>query len=114
MWRGSPRPRGDMRPSSVSRPTRASGGPINLENRRAHLDRAYKDNKGKLTLGLPKKREVRSVPAPVFLVGNPRDLIGDRSPDALLFTAPRGGPTWLRDWRPRIFNKAVQDAGLGG
>ncbi|WP_052810209.1 site-specific integrase [Streptomonospora alba] len=89
-------------------------GRLNLDNRRAHIDRAYKDNKGKLTLGQPKKGEVRSVPVPAFLVGELRDLVGDRSPDDLLFTAPRGGPIWLRNWRPRVFNRAVKDADLGG
>ncbi|GAB3439314.1 site-specific integrase [Streptomonospora sediminis] len=89
-------------------------GRLNLDNRRAHIDRAYKDNKGKLTLGLPKKGEVRSVPIPAFLVAELGALVGDRSADDLLFTAPRGGPIWLRNWRPRNFNKAVQTAGLGG
>lgn len=71
-------------------------------------------NEGNLTLGLPKKGEVRSVPVPAFLVAELRDLVSERSADELLFTAPRGGPMWVRNWRPRNFNQAVKAADLAG
>jgi Phage integrase family len=34
-------------------------------------------------------------------------------PNELLFTAPKGGVLWLRNWRRRVFDPAVEGAGLG-
>ncbi|MFV2195706.1 tyrosine-type recombinase/integrase [Nocardiopsis sp. LOL_012] len=87
-------------------------GNLDLVTRRAQIKQAYKDNKGKLTMGAPKKGETRAVPVPSFLVPELRALVEGRSAEALVFTAPRGGPIWLRNWRPRAFKKAVKEAGL--
>lgn len=32
----------------------------------------------------------------------------------LVFTAPKGGVVWLRNWRRRVLDPAVEAAGLGG
>jgi integrase len=89
-------------------------GNLDLAARRATIERAYKDIKGKLTLGTPKKGESRSVPFPAFLVPELEAFTDGRPDDELVFTAPRGGPIWLRNWRPRVFNPAVKAAAFGG
>ncbi|GAA1449669.1 site-specific integrase [Nocardiopsis tropica] len=89
-------------------------GKIDLDARRAHVDRAYKDNKGTLTLGMPKTGEARSVPFPSFLSAELKPFVDGRDTGELVFTAKQGGPLWLRNWRPRAFRKAVDSAGLSG
>ncbi|PRY00701.1 tyrosine-type recombinase/integrase [Allonocardiopsis opalescens] len=89
-------------------------GRLDLEARRAHVVQQYTDNKGTLSLDTPKTHERRQVPIPAFLVDELRPLVEGRDADALVFTAPRGGPLWLRTWRPRYFNKALAKAGLSG
>lgn len=89
-------------------------GKVDLEARRAHVDRAFKDNKGTLTLGMPKTGEARSVPFPSFLSMELKPFLDGRDGEDLVFTAKQGGPLWLRNWRPRAFNPAVKAAGFTG
>jgi integrase len=53
------------------------------------------------------------VPVPRSLITDLAAACAGRSPDELVFTAPKGGVLWLRNWRRRVFDPAVEGAGLG-
>ncbi|MFC8824946.1 tyrosine-type recombinase/integrase [Streptomyces sp. NPDC057137] len=88
-------------------------GRINIDTRRIRIVQNYTDVKGVLALGPVKNHEKRSVPLPRSFAEELRDLSKGRKKDALVFTAPAGGPLRYANFRGRCFDKAVQAAGLG-
>jgi len=87
-------------------------GSVNFDTRRLRIVRGYTDVNGKLELGPVKNHEKRSVPLLASYVDELRPLAKGRKRDALLFTAPKGGPLRYRNFRNRVFDKAVKAAGL--
>ncbi|MDJ0345949.1 tyrosine-type recombinase/integrase [Streptomyces sp. H10-C2] len=89
-------------------------GRLSVDTRRIRVAQAYSDVKGKLELGPVKTHEKRSAPIPRSFAEELRPLQTGRALDALLFTAPEGGPLRYRNFRSRVFDRAVVAAGLGG
>lgn len=88
-------------------------GRINIDTRRIRIVQNYTDVKGVLALGPVKNHEKRSVPLPRSFAEELRDLAKGQKRDALVFTAPEGGPLRYSNFRGRCFDKAVLAAGLG-
>jgi integrase len=69
---------------------------------------------GRAVFGETKTRQVRKTRLPAFLVDELRTHLDTISPraDALVFTAPRGGPLLGANFRPRVWWPALEAAGL--
>ncbi|MFE3220268.1 tyrosine-type recombinase/integrase [Streptomyces antimycoticus] len=92
--------------------TAVKSGRLNFDTRRLRIVQAYSSVKGKLELGPVKTHEKRTVPLLSSLVGELRPLASRDDPEALVFTAPKGGALHYNNWRSRVFNKAVKTAGF--
>lgn len=81
--------------------------------RELRIETALSEVNGKLVEASPKtKASVRAVPVPVWLVEELSPLLGSKGPDDYLLTAPDGGPLRLGNWRRRVFDPALEAAGL--
>jgi integrase len=68
---------------------------------------------GVMIFGTPKSHQCRSVPVARSLTHALAAAGVGKAPTDLVFTAPRGGVLMLRNWRRRVFDPAIQAAGLG-
>jgi integrase len=68
----------------------------------------------KAVFGSPKNHASRSVPVPRSVLVELAQRSEGRSPEELVFTAPRGGVLHLRNWRREVFDPAARAAGLDG
>lgn len=92
-------------------------GRVDLDRRRIHVVEAYAESKGgKLYLSTPKSHEPRTVPIPEFLVAElaPYLPAAGTEADRLVFTSPNGGVMRAANFRTRVFDRAVDTAGLSG
>jgi len=89
-------------------------GRLSVPQRRIRVVQNYTDVSGVLALGPVKNHEKRSVPLPRSFADELGDLGRGRRADDLLFTAPEGGPLRYSNFRSRIFDPAVKEAGLDG
>lgn len=89
-------------------------GRVTMDTRRIRIVQNYTDVRGELALGPVKNHEKRSVPLPRSFAEELRDLVDGRAPDALVFSAPEGGPLRYSNFRHRVFDPAVKAAGLAG
>jgi integrase len=89
-------------------------GRLQVPQRRIRVVQNYTDVKGVLALGPVKNHEKRSVPLPRSFANELGDLAKGRKADDLLFTAPEGGPLRYANFRSRVFDPAVKEAGLEG
>lgn len=89
-------------------------GRLQVPQRRIRIVQNYTDVKGVLALGPVKNHEKRSVPLPRSFADELGDLAAERRGDDLLFRAPEGGPLRYANFRTRVFNPAVEAAGLAG
>lgn len=89
-------------------------GRLQTPQRRIRIVQNYTDVKGVLALGPVKNHEKRSVPLPRSFADELGTLAHGRKTDALLFTAPEGGPLRYANFRSRVFDPAVKAAGLEG
>ncbi|MFI5670478.1 tyrosine-type recombinase/integrase [Streptomyces sp. NPDC051704] len=89
-------------------------GRLSVPQRRIRIVQNYTDVKGELALGPVKNHEKRSVPLPRSFADELGTLAQPRGQNDLLFTAPEGGPLRYRNFRSRVFDPAVKEAGLGG
>lgn len=87
---------------------------VDHTRRRLRIVQNYTDVKGVLALGPVKNHEKRSVPLPRSFAKELGDHCQDMTREALVFTAPEGGPLRYSNFRGRIFDPAVEAAGLGG
>ncbi len=87
---------------------------IDLTRRRVRVKASVSEVGGKLIWTTPKNHHARWVPIPGSLAAELAELIGDRSRDELVFTAPSGGVLRLNNWRYRIFDPACAAAGITG
>lgn len=69
---------------------------------------------GELVEGTPKNHQRRSVPIPRFLVDELAAHVAGKRRDALVFTAPNGGPLRNTNFRSRVFAPAAVSVGLAG
>ena len=81
--------------------------------RRLQIEVSATEVDGRMVFGTPKSHQCRSVPVPRSLMTDLAAVCAGKSPDELVFTAPKGGVLWLRNWRRRVFDPAVAAAGLG-
>lgn len=89
-------------------------GRLAVAQRRIRIVQNYTDVSGVLALGPVKNHEKRSVPVPRSFADELGRLAHGRKADALLFTAPEGGPLRYANFRQRVFDPAVKAAGLEG
>ncbi|RRR95562.1 tyrosine-type recombinase/integrase [Glycomyces terrestris] len=92
-------------------------GRVDLDRRRIHVVEAYSESKGgKLYLSTPKSHEPRTVPVPEFLVAELAPFLppAGTEADRLVFTSPNGGVLRAANFRTRVFDRAVAEAGLSG
>lgn len=89
-------------------------GRLAVGQRRIRVVQNYTDVSGVLALGPVKNHEKRSVPVPRSFADELGQLAHGRKADALLFTAPEGGPLRYANFRQRVFDPAVKAAGLEG
>jgi integrase len=89
-------------------------GRLQVPQRRIRIVQNYTDVSGVLALGPVKNHEKRSVPLPRSFADELGTLARGRGQGDLLFTAPEGGPLRYANFRSRVFDPAVKEAGLGG
>lgn len=89
-------------------------GRLQVPQRRIRIVQNYTDVSGHLALGPVKNHEKRSVPLPRSFADELGDLARARGQNDLLFTAPEGGPLRYANFRSRVFDPAVKEAGLAG
>ncbi len=87
---------------------------LNLVRGSARVAEALTEVNGRLTWGTPKTYERRTVRLPRFLAEELGAYLADRpnDPEALLFTAPRGGPIREHKLMERYFKPAALRVGL--
>jgi hypothetical protein len=85
---------------------------VDLARRRLDVRRAFVDLGGQLVEGKPKTHQSRTVPLPEALCDELHALVADLDRDALVFTAPEGGPLRAGNFRQRVWTSAVRAAGL--
>lgn len=88
-------------------------GKVDVARRRLQIDESVTEVGGVLHWSDTKDRERRSVPIPGPLVDEIGDMVAGRPPDALAFTAERGGVLRVRNMRRAWFDDAVKAAGVG-
>jgi integrase len=87
---------------------------LDLLRRRVTVVVAFSEVRGELIEGTPKNHQRRSVPIPRFLVDELAAHVAGKRRDALVFTAPNGGPLRNTNFRPRVFTPAAESVGLVG
>ena len=86
---------------------------VDLAHGRVRVSRTWTgDGKGGQTLDVPKNGKPRWAAMPGFLTSQLRTLIDGQSDDTWVFRAARGGSIWLPNWRSRVWNPAVRNAGM--
>ena len=81
--------------------------------RRLQIAESATEVDGVMVFGTPKSHQCRSVPIPRSLVDELAAACAGKAPTDFVFTAPKGGVVWLRNWRRRVFDPALHAAGLG-
>ena len=87
---------------------------VDLSRRRLDVRRAFSDINGRLVEGAPKNHQARTVPLPLWLATQLKELIDGRGPDDLVFTTPAGYVLRMSNFRRHVWNPAVTAAGLAG
>jgi integrase len=87
---------------------------VDLFRRRVHVVRAFAEVRCKLVEATPKSHQFRQVPLPRLLVGRLAEQVAGMGPDDLVFRSPAGGPLRNTNFRTRVWNRAVLQAGLRG
>ena len=86
---------------------------VDLLRRRLRVSEAVSDVNGQLVWSSPKTHQSRDVPLPRSLVPMVEAAMKGKGPDELLFLSPEGTPIRLPNWRRRVWQPAVDSAGLG-
>lgn len=81
--------------------------------RRLTIEESATEVDGVIVFGTPKSHQQRQVPIPRSLVENLARACEGKRPEDLVFTAPRGGVIFLRNWRRRVFDPAARAAEIG-
>ncbi|MDR1187540.1 MAG: site-specific integrase [Bifidobacteriaceae bacterium] len=93
----------------------AKTGALDLPGRKLRIVKTWtQDKNGARVLGPPKSHERRTVPLTAHLAEELAALVKDAAPGDFIFQAKRGGPIHDHNWRPRVWDKAVEQAGLEG
>lgn len=90
-------------------------GSVNLLARSIEVSETLHDEGGRLRYGPPKtKTAKRTVPVPRTVVDEVEPFTRGRDRTEALFTAPRGGPIRITQFRRRFWDPATMAAGLDG
>jgi integrase len=91
-------------------------GRVDVLRRRVSINEAATEVSGRLVFGEPKTHRRRLVHLPEFVAEALAQHLRNRpsDPEALVWTAPRGGPLRYNPYRNRVWDKAVTEAGLEG
>src|SRR3954464_187957 len=81
--------------------------------RRLFIEESVTEVDGAMIFGTPKSHQCRSVPVSRSLIDALAEACVGKSRADLVFTGPRGGVLMLRNWRRRVFDPALDAAGLG-
>ena len=82
---------------------------VDTERRRVEVKASATEVSGRLEWGTPKTHETRTVIVPRFVM----DRLGPPGPtDALVFSAPRGGPLRNSNFRRSVWDRAVKASGM--
>ncbi|HUP15586.1 MAG TPA: site-specific integrase [Acidimicrobiia bacterium] len=86
-------------------------GRVDPSRRRVRVEEAATEVGGRLVFGAPKTHKARTVIVPRFVIDTIQPLLEGRDADALVFTATRGGPVRLNNFRRRVFAPAAERIG---
>jgi integrase len=86
-------------------------GRVDPTRRRVRVEEAATEVGGRLIFEPPKTREARTVIVPRYVMDALQPLLNDKTPDDLVFTALRGGPVRLNNFRRRTFSPAAARIG---
>jgi integrase len=89
-------------------------GRVDPSRRRVRVEEAATEVGGRLIFGAPKTHVARTVIVPQFVIDAVEPLLEGRDTDALVFTAPKGGPVRLNNFRRRVFGPASERIGKRG
>lgn len=78
------------------------------------VEGAATEVRGRLVFGAPKSYEARTVIVPRFVIDAVQPRLEGKDEDARVFTAPRGGPVRLNNFRRRVFGPAAERIGTPG
>ncbi|HUP15628.1 MAG TPA: site-specific integrase [Acidimicrobiia bacterium] len=82
---------------------------VDIDRRRVEVRASATEVSGRLEWGSPKTHEVRAVILPQFVI----DRLGPPGPpEALVFSAPRGGPLRNSNFRKSVWDPAVKASGM--
>ena len=87
-------------------------GRVDLLRRCIEVPESATEFNGVMVFGTPKSSHRRSVPVTGSLLDELAEQCARKAADAFVFTAPEGGVLWLRNFRRRVFDPAVQAAAL--
>jgi integrase len=82
-------------------------GRVEPARRRVRVQEAATEVAGRLVFGPLKTHQARTVIVPQFVIDVVEPLLVGKEADALVFTAPRGGPVRLNTFRRRVFAPAA-------
>ena len=85
---------------------------INLDRRRVRVKESATEVGGKLEWGTPKTHEARSVILPAFVAVRLASHIEGIDKEALVFTAPQGGPLRNSNFRRGVWTAACEESGM--
>lgn len=85
---------------------------VDLLRKRIRVTQAVTEVGGLLTWGTPKNHTARSVSLPLFLREMLTEHMAGKSPDDLLFASPTGEPLRNTNFRRRVWDPAVREAGV--
>jgi integrase len=87
---------------------------VDLDAARITIAESLAEINGRIGFGETKTNRIRNVALPAFLVEELRthliSVVG--TPDALIFTAPKGGPLGLSNFKRRVWWPSLERAGL--
>ncbi len=87
---------------------------VDLTRRRVDIAESVTEVHGHHVWSTPKTHARRTVPLPRFLARELAPLVDGRDPEALVFTASRGGVLRVRVFRRNVFDPAVRKIGPSG
>lgn len=87
---------------------------VDLLRRRLRVTEAVSEVNGHLIWSTRKTHQARDVPLPKTLVDELMAETAGKGPNDLLFTSPTGETLRLGNWRRRVWDPAVAEAGLVG
>jgi integrase len=80
--------------------------------RRVTVSESATEVHGRLVFGTPKSHKSRVVVFPRFLADQLTTHCAGQGPDAVVFTAPKGGYLRSGNYRRNVWKRALADAGL--